>query len=198
MSLNNTYFETKGRNISVPIPDTPGYTPPSPPTPPSPDPGSVPSIDRPTFTGNVEYILYNSPCEKRMINKEPLLQELQRGSITIKDDCSLTDPVIYINTSADIRNINYMKLGSFFYFARVEMMPGGNMYRVIGRRDPLTSFKDEILMLDAIVDKNEYEINPYLNDGSYIVEERQKTEVLNFPLGFEETGRYILITAGGA
>ena len=198
MELNNTYFETKGKDVTTPIPDTPGYTPPIVPDPPSPDPGSIPSIDRPTFTGNVEYILYNSPCEKRMIHKERYLDTIESGTLTIKEDCSITNPVIYINTSTDLTDVNYMRLGKYYYYVRCELLPGGDMYRIIGKRDALTSFKNDILYLKCIVDKNEYEVNPYLNDGSYIIEERQKVEIVNYSLGFNDTGSYILITAGGA
>ena len=198
MALNNTYFETKGKDVTTPIPVTPGYTPPDVPTPATPEPGSIPSINRPTFTGNVEYVLYNSPCEKRMIHKEKYLEEIETGVLTIKEDCSLVEPVIYINTDTDLTNVNYMKLGDFFYYVRCEMLPGGDMYRLIGKRDALTSFKNEILYLKCVVDKNEYQVNPYLDDGSYVIEERQKVEIINYPYGFNDSGSYILITAGGA
>ena len=197
MSLNNTYFETKGRDITNPIPESPGYIPPDVPTPETPEPGSVPSINRPTFTGNVTYILYNSPCEKRMIHKEQYLSEIESGTLSIKEDCSLTEPVIYINTSNDLTEVNYMRLGRFYYYVRCELLPGGDMYRIVGKRDALTSFKNDILYLKCIVDKNEFQADPYIDDGSYVVDERENIEVLNYPLGFNDAGTYILITAGG-
>ena len=60
MSLNNTYFETHGKDVTVPIPDTPGYTPPSPPTPPTPGSGSEPIIPRPSHDGTVSVTFYKN------------------------------------------------------------------------------------------------------------------------------------------
>lgn len=197
MSLNNTYFEPKKVYEPLPIPVDPGYVPPDVPTPATPDPGSVPSINRPTFSGNVTYILYKNSAENRMLKKEAYLSTIQEGTLTIKEDCSLTEPVIYINTSDDLTDVNYMKLGKYYYFVRCERMPGGSMYRLIGKRDVLMSFRDNLLTLKVIVDKNEYDLNAYIDDGSYLVEEREKVEVLPYSLGFNDSGSYILITAGG-
>ena len=197
MSLNNTYFEPKKVYEPLPIPVDPGYIPPDVPTPATPEPGSLPSINRPTFSGNITYILYKNSAENRMLKKEAYLSTIQEGTLTIKEDCSLTDSVIYINTSDDLTDVNYMKLGKYYYFVRCERMPGGSMYRLIGKRDVLMSFRDNLLTLKVIVDKNEYDLNAYIDDGSYLVEEREKIEVLPYSLGFNDSGSYILITAGG-
>ena len=132
-----------------------------------------------------------------MLHKDKYLTQIEAGTITIKEDCSLTEPVIYIKTSNDIKNVNYMKMGDFYYYVRVELMPGGSMHRIIGKRDVLTSFKDEILKINAIVDKNQYESNMYLNDGSFITEARENIEIVNFSSGFSDSGSFILIAAGG-
>lgn len=94
---------------------------------------------------------------------------------------------------------NYIYIEEFrrYYFASIVLGNNG-MYTAICEVDPLMSFTDEILNTEVIVIKNEYQVNRYLNDGSYVTEERERTEILNYPRGFNDTGRYILITAGGA
>ena len=87
MALNNTYFETKGRDITTPIPDTPGYVPPSPPSPPSPDPGSVPSITPPVFSGNTSVALYVNSSEKNRVDK--VLSSVFSDTIVIKDNVDI-------------------------------------------------------------------------------------------------------------
>ena len=198
MALNNTYFESTGRDVTLPIPEQPSYVPPIVPTPVTPEPGSEPVIPRPSFSGNVECKIYINACEKSMINKDNFLDELLDTTVTIKDVTSVVTPEIIIDSNVDLRNANYMKLGNYYYYIHPEMLPGGTRYSIKGVRDALTSFKNDILNLDVIVDKNEYDINPYLDDGSYIVEERQKIETIPFSLGFNDTGSHILITAGGA
>lgn len=197
MALNNTYFESTGRDVTLPIPEQPSYVPPVVPTPVTPEPGSEPVIPRPSFSGNVDCKIYINACEKSMINKDNFLDELLDTTVTLKDVTSVVTPEIIINSDIDLRNANYMKLGSYYYYIHAEMLPGGTRYSIKGERDALTSFKNDILKLDVIVDKNEYDVNPYLDDGSYIVEERQKIETLSFPSGFNDYGSHILITAGG-
>ena len=197
MALNNTYFESTGRNVSNPIPEEPIYVPPVVPEPVQPEPGNTPVIPTPVFTGDVECKLYISSCDKNMINKDDLVTEVYTTDVSIKDVTSITNPSIVISSDVDLRQCNYMKLGDFYYYINIEMLPGGNRYRINGTRDALTSFKNYLLNLDVIVDKNEYDINPYLDDGSYIVEERQKVETISYDLGFNDNGSYILITAGG-
>jgi len=197
MALNNTYFESTGRDVTTPVPVDPPYVPPVVPTPPQPQPGSVPDVPVPSFSGNVSCILYINQCDPEVVHKDEYLTEVYDTTITVKDVCSMTDPVIIIDSDTILLSCNYMKMGDFYYFITVEALPGGSRYRIVGKRDPLTSFKNDILNLDVIVDKNEYDINPYLDDGSYIVEERQKIETISFPLGFNDYGSHILITAGG-
>lgn len=201
MALNKTYFESKGRDVTNPIPESPSYVPPVVPTPPDPDPGSVPDIPRPTLTGNVSCSLYENSCDKNMINKDLYLSTILDTTVSIKEETSIVNPEIYIKTSANIKNSNYMKLGNNYYYISITLIPGdstnGALYRINGVRDALTTFKNDILMLDCIIDKQQYENNMYINDGSYIVEERETVQVVNFTGGFEDSGKFILIAAGG-
>ena len=157
MALNNTYFESNGRDVTTPIPVDPPYVPPVVPTPPTPDPGSVPVVPVPTFSGNVSCTLYINQCDPEMINKDDYLSEVYDTTITIKDVCSMIDPVIILDSDTVLLSCNYMKLGAFYYYITVEALPGGSRYRIVGKRDPLTSFKNDILMLNCIVDKQQYE-----------------------------------------
>ena len=197
MALNNTYFESNGRDVTTPVPVDPPYVPPIVPTPPSPDPGSVPSIPVPSFSGNVACTLYINDCDPEMINKDNYLTEVYSTVITIKDVCSITDPVIILDSDTLLLSCNYMRLGAFYYNITVEAMPGGSRYKIVGKRDALTSFKDNILHLNAIIDKNQYDNNMYLNDGSFITEARENVQLINFSSGFNDSGTHILIAAGG-
>ena len=119
MSLNNTYFETKGRDVTTPIPETPSYVYPDVPTPQTPIPGSIPSINRPTFTGSSTTVtLYNCTAENNILDKSSYLTSILSADITIKDQCDLIDPIIYLNTSTSIINCNYMQAFGRYYFIR--------------------------------------------------------------------------------
>ena len=195
MALNNTYFETKGRDITTPIPETPSYVPPVVPTPATPDPGSVPVIPRPTFSGNVSVSLYNNESEPNRVDKSISL--IMSDSIVIKDECSLFTPVIYINTSTDLTNVNYMKIADRYYYAKVALL-SGDLYMITGNSDALMTFASGIRSNTALVTRSQSSFNRYLPDGKVKLNAYEQVKCLEFPTGFSKTLNYYLITIGGA
>lgn len=197
MSLNRTYFETKGRDISTPIPDTPSYVPPSPPTPPSPDPGNVPSITPPSFTGSTSIELYVNSSERNRVDKA--LTSVYTGSVVLKDNVDILNPEIKeFTTNANLPDCNYMKLGDRYYYAHVQMLPGGNRYKIVGETDPLMTFKDEIRNQTGLIRRNQNFYNRYLNDERVKLNAYEQVKTLMFPSGFSKTMQYYLVTIGGA
>ena len=195
MALNNTYFETKGRDITTPIPDTPGYVPPSPPTPPSPDPGSVPSIAPPTFSGNTSITLYVNSSEKNRVDK--VLSSVFSDTIVVKDNVDIVRPVIILNTSTDLTGCNYMQLDDRYYYVTVHMLPGGGRYEIMGVSDPLMTFKNQIRSQTALIKRNENYYNRYLNDERIKLNAYEQVKTLKFSAGFSKTMQYYLVTIGG-
>lgn len=195
MSLNNTYFESKGKDVSTPIPDTPGYTPPIVPVPPSPGSGSEPYIPRPSFSGVMSITLYNNSSEPNRVSKS--LSSIYSASISIKDDTSIFTPVVYLNTSSNLTDVNYMRLGGRYYFAKVSLLPG-NLYMIEGISDPLMTFSDQIRSTVALIGRSQSGYNRYLADNRVKLNAYEQVKRLEFPTGFSKTQHYYLITIGGA
>lgn len=63
--------------------------------------------------------------------------------------------------------------------------------------DTLFTYKNQILNLNAIIDKQEIKNNNLIDDGSYIRQVDTFPEVKSFDTGFGETPYYILMTAEG-
>ena len=196
MALNNTYFESNKVYEPLPMPDTPGYTPPTPPTPPSPDPGTTPDIPRPTFSGEVSCQLFVNSSENNKVDKE--LTSVESYTLVIKDPVSIFTPEIYINTTSDLTNVNYMLLGDRYYYAHVEMMPGGSLYKVTGETDALMSFRNQIREQTAIIGRNQNSYNRYLKDDRIKLNSYEQVKTLPFSSGFSKTLYYYLVTIGGA
>ena len=194
MALSNTYFETKGRDISVPIPDTPGYTPPSPPTPPTPGSGSTPVIPRPVFSGDVDVNIYINSTENNALDKS--LSSKLATTISVKDELSIFSPSFYLNTSTDISGCNYAKVGNRYYFANITLM-SGNLYRVDCRCDVLMTFKDQIRQQTGLIRRNLNQYNRYLQDDRIKVNAYESVKTLEFSSGFSKTMNYYLVTVGG-
>ena len=143
-------------------------------------------------------VLFDNGSSDEVVHKN--LTEITSAEVEPYNDMDLISPILILSDRpiGDIDRCNYCYVEEFerYYFCTPTLGNNG-IYTLACSIDPLMSFASEILNLTVIVDKNEYDINPYLNDGSYITEEREKVEVLNYAYGFNDEGRYILITAGG-
>ncbi len=114
----------------------------------------------------------------------------------MRDKVDLLRPTFTITT--DIRPFNYCYIGQFnrYYFIDgIENIRTG-LWNVKCSVDVLRTYQTEILNLYAIVDKQEGIGNNFLDDGSWVLENRKFNEVHNFTSGFLETPVNILITAG--
>lgn len=137
--------------------------------------------------------------ENNIINKT--IQEIATATAVIKGALSVENPRLILTYNASLQDINYLKIAELhrnYYITDVINLTGGR-YEIQAKSDVLESFKNDILGLSAIIDKQEgaESTNMYLDDGSYVTENKEFNTVINFPSGFNDAGEYILITAGG-
>ena len=147
----------------------------------------------------MEVILYKNSSENNVIGKS--LAQVKSVECNLKNDVSVINPTLVLNYTANILNSNYCFIPKFnrYYFIDEIVPITADRCIVKCRVDVLESFKDNILNLDCIVDKQEKEIasNKYINDGSFVTTSKQFNRMIEFPNGFNEKGSYILICAGG-
>lgn len=136
--------------------------------------------------------------ENNIINKT--ITEVDTASCVVKGPISVETPVLIVTYDADLQDINYLKIPEFnrnYFITDVINLTGGR-YEIRAKSDVLESFKSDILNLTAIINKQQNSnINMYIDDGSYVTENKEFNTVINFPYGFNDSGEYILITAGG-
>ena len=195
MALNKTYFESKGRDITNPIPDTPGYVPPSPPIPPEPDPGSVPDIPRPSHTGTVECKLYINSSENNKVYKN--ITQVKSYQLVLKKDTDLINPVIEISDSSNLSDVNYMYFNDKYYFIDSMECMNGTRWRIHGHVDVLMTYKNQILYIPCIIEREQSHNDLYIDGGSYVKGVKNYNQVVNFSGGFEDSPENILICCGG-
>lgn len=147
----------------------------------------------------MDILLYNNASEPNEINKALTLKDTITSAI-IKGSLSYESPVFTLVYDGTVsHDINYMyvqELGRYYFIMDIINLTGGR-YEIRGKVDVLESFKISILQLSVIADKLMSSANLFLDDGSYICENKEFNRVINFPNGFNEEGEYILITAGG-
>lgn len=147
----------------------------------------------------MEIKLCQNLSENNIINKS--IVEVDTATASIKGAISVEAPVLILAYDASLQDINYLKIPEFsrnYYITDMINLTGGR-YEIRAKTDVLESFKDDILQLSVVTDKRQGSngINMYLDDGSFITENREFNRVINFPAGFNDDGEYILITAGG-
>lgn len=144
-------------------------------------------------------ILYTNLDPKNKIDKT-----LSNGATltgTLRDECSITNPVIRIegNTTA-LAGYNYMYITDFgrYYFITDVKAIRNNLWEVRATVDVLKSFAAAILAQEVILnDTQETGADNYINNDVYITKVKTKTDIVSFPAGLLEDGTFILITAGG-
>ena len=196
MALTRSYFEAKGRDVTTPIPDTPGYTPPTPPTPPTPGSGTVPVIPATTFDGSVTCNIYVNSSENNKLDKD--LTNIVSTNVMFKEDTDLINPYVIIDTSTDITRCNYMQLGNkYYYITSIECLPGG-LYGINGHVDVLMTYRDQIRQQTGLIGRNLNSYNRFLNDDRVKLFAYEQVKTLAFSSGFSKTMQYYLVTIGGA
>ena len=149
---------------------------------------------------HMDVMLCNNASESNIINKT--ITDIKTVSCVVKGNLSVIDPILLLAYDGTIDpDINYMKIPELHrnYFITDIINLTGGRFEIRGKVDVLESFKDAILGLTAVIDKqqNTSFVNMFLDDGSYVMENKEFNTVINFPSGFNAAGEYILITAGG-
>ena len=147
----------------------------------------------------MEIKLYKNLSENNVIGKT--LTQIKSVEANLKNDVSVINPTFILYYTDNILQSNYCFIPKFnrYYFIDEIVPITGDRCIVKCRVDVLESFKDDIKSLTVILDKTQsiYKSNKYLDDGSFIVENKDFNTIHNFPNGFNEEGTFILICAGG-
>lgn len=141
--------------------------------------------------------LYYNSSDNRCINKTLELEFSIDG--TLREETSIISPIINIKNIEPLR-YNYAYIPQFkryYYINNIESVRNG-IWRLYLDVDPLMSFKADILALKVVVNKQSLAVNgdEYIDDGSLVTDNLMFKTVYNFTNGFNNTGEYILITAG--
>ena len=147
----------------------------------------------------MEIKLYKNLSENNVIGKT--LTQIKSVEANLKNDVSIINPTFILYYTDNILQSNYCFIPKFnrYYFIDEIVPITGDRCIVKCRVDVLESFKEDIKSLTVILDKSQsiYKSNKYLDDGSFVVENKDFNTIYNFPNGFNDEGTFILICAGG-
>lgn len=141
--------------------------------------------------------LYVNNSEKNKIGKN-LTNDFPLSG-TFRDATNIINPVILIELN-EIGNYNYCYITNFnrYYFITDITVVRTGLFAISLMVDVLESFKTDIKNLSVILlNTQNVGINNYLPSQVFRNNVKAKTDIINFPSGLNDSGEFILITAGG-
>ena len=142
--------------------------------------------------------LYKNDSNNNVLNKKITL--INEYNILLKDNVDVYRPIIKIKTEL-LNKCNYVFIQDFnrYYYVVNKRSINIEIIELTLECDVLMSFREHILNLKCIIDKQENINlgNKYYDDNSLISLSKEFIESYNFNNGFNENGEFILITAGG-
>ena len=140
--------------------------------------------------------LYVNSSEKNKIGKTLTNSLTLQG--TLHEETNLINPSIVVEGD-DFSQYNYAYIPKFKrkYFIESMDVIRKNLWRLNLRVDVLESFKTYILNQNVIIADSKTKGSDYINGDQWVSTVKNLTDILNFSSGFNESGEYILITAGG-
>lgn len=148
----------------------------------------------------MEIKLYKCTSDNNVLNKS-LSEEITLNG-TLKNECSIIDPVIEIDFGGDTDNLerNYLYIKGFdrYYFIKNITVVNNNIMRVEAHVDVLMSFRSQISSMKGIVNKTQSNGNLYINDSSLVASNDTIISQITFPQAFDMVNgqEYILVIAG--
>lgn len=118
----------------------------------------------------------------------------------IKDDCSIENPILKIKASPSILTYNYVVIPAYgrSYFVKDVVVRENGYYDIYCEVDVLETYKNVILNNPCIIESSEQTgIDNYIRHECFVSTVKHKTDIIKFPSGLNDSGEFILITAGG-
>ena len=127
---------------------------------------------------------------------------------TLTDNISMTDniveetnvisPSILISNIENIASYNYCfitEFGRYYYIKEIISVRNG-IWRLNLRVDVLMTYSDGIKNLNAIVMRQQNQVNLLLDDGYIPIQANQENSMISFPNSFTKNLNYILAVSG--
>ena len=147
----------------------------------------------------MEVRFYYNQSDSRVINKRLMEMDDNVFEGVPRGDISVMNPVIRFENDGILRfNYAYVPELQRYYSVVDRTAFREGVWDITFAVDVLMSFRRDIMNLSVVVDKQSMGMNgdEYIDDGSLVSENVMFQTLHEFPEGFNDTGEYILITAG--
>ncbi len=137
--------------------------------------------------------LYSNTSDKIVVDKS-ITQVGADITGTLREDCSIIDPVIKMETNPIGSNYAYIsEFGRYYYINNIVCT--GKLFEVHMHVDVLKTYAAGIRSNNAVVSRQEKQYNLYLQDGVFKEQANPHYEIKKFPSGFSSFN-FILAVSG--
>lgn len=155
----------------------------------------------PATTFNIE--LYQNSAEVNRVDKGQFLAPVGSLLGALREECSMITPsIVYQSESVPTFNYVYIPIFNRYYFVTSLSSVSKNMWRMELNCDVLMSYKNEILLLQGVIGRQEIDFNPLLVDNELPTQNNPIVEVIDIPSDAFNTqsdaGHNFLMTVIGA
>lgn len=145
----------------------------------------------------MQFNLYVQLSEKNAVVKNLTTEFTCEGNVL--GESSVISPTFLIQ-GENLSEYNYMfvpDLGRYYFISDITVIRT-DLWRVSCSVDVLMTYKSYIENLSVIVDKqeNQFRSNRFINDGSFVADQRVGIEMFEFPSGFLKDAQFVLTTLG--
>ena len=148
----------------------------------------------------MEIVLYRNWSDPNVLVKRLDILATESAQPYGEIDISAPELVLSDVPESVLNKVNYCYIPELerYYTASISLTNSG-MYLLSGIVDVLMSFKDEILSIPAIIDRQEDPANcdTFINNGGYVSRVDNFMQRYSFSQGFSDTPINVLIAAGG-
>lgn len=146
------------------------------------------------------FTLYTNNSDLNTIRKK-LTSLTTESTIRLKQPTDIVSPTFIISgvTTANIINSNYLYYPDFgrYYYIENKVNTANDVWEIQCSCDAIESFRNQILNLKAVLDKQEFVYNMYLDDGTLKAYSYPQVLTKNFPVSFNSLGtQYIIVAVG--
>lgn len=124
--------------------------------------------------------LYSNSSDINRVDKTSFIVLKKSLEGTLKEETSIINPSIVVNSDNSILETNYAYIESFkrYYFITNITSIRNTLWRIDLKSDVLMSFKDDIKNITCLVARNENKYNPLLSDKRVVVQKNVNYEVV--------------------
>ena len=146
-----------------------------------------------------DIIFYNTKSDVKKLVKK--LDKIFETTCRWKEDTSIYNPIIQVRTSDDfsskLRDINYCKWGSWYYFVTDVKLCVGGIISFTLTIDVLMTWADEIKKIQTVIDRSESSWNKFIDDSEFMGMSVQRNISKKVIGSVGDSQSYVLTVNGG-